>query len=112
MWTVFETLAGDLWVAALNSGPQGLASLSGAKSRIRDVSRNKTPKEPTGRRQDEGMMIALASIHDFTYCTYDLHDRLGDLLRKKVSFTSLEGIRESYSRAFADREDRARTGID
>ncbi len=34
MWTVFETLAGDLWKQAVNASPSGLAALEGDPGRI------------------------------------------------------------------------------
>jgi hypothetical protein len=79
-WTAFETLAGDLWEAALNSHPHGLSDLKG-----KNVQGEKT------------VQIGLLQKYSF-----DVSKQMGTLLKEneKRTFDSLEDIRENYKLAF------------
>ena len=44
VWTAFETLAGDLWEAALNAHPQGLSDLRGIELGNPMISRTPVPR--------------------------------------------------------------------
>jgi hypothetical protein len=129
-WTTFETLSGDLWISSLNAHPHGLSHLDGKPKRIRELAKSlladavkskpqgsaaskegneekgekeekkEEDKTPQAKRQDEGRMIQIQNIHDVTNGTYNLSDKMGELLKDKINFTSLDGIREAYSLAF------------
>jgi hypothetical protein len=45
-WTAFETLAVDLWIAALNARPMGLAELTGSPKRIAKLVNTAEEKRP------------------------------------------------------------------
>lgn len=84
MWTIFETLAGDLWEAAINGHPSGLSGLHGKKIH-------------SSGAQTEEKTIPLSQIERYGY---DLTSNMGTILREKFNFNSLNGIREAYSMAF------------
>jgi hypothetical protein len=77
-WTAFETLAGDLWEAALNSHPHGLSELKGKNA----------PGEKT-------VQIGLLQKYSF-----DISNAMGTLLKETRTFDSLEDIRKNYALAF------------
>jgi hypothetical protein len=111
-WTAFETFAGDLWVAAVNVSPAGLARLDGTENRIE----KKSGGNSSGRSQEANSAnkkgrkaVSLDHLHELTRGTFDLSHRMGDLLRKRCIFTTLEGIRAAYSSAFSEGEKRTRT---
>ncbi len=107
-WTAFETLAGDLWVAALNTSPRRLARLSGDKKRIIRLAKTGTEKAErlqgmleSRRTQDgEGKIVHLSDVQELSKGTYDLSGKMGNLLRNSFKFTTLTGIREAYAVAF------------
>jgi hypothetical protein len=127
-WTAFETLAGDLWVRAVNRFPRLLSRLNGRPVRIDELARRKTSTGATGYmkrmnlRDDGGEAdyfdvddssskgITLGEIHKITRGSCDLSQSMGDLLvsTKKVKFTSLADIREAYSLAFSEKCKKAR----
>ena len=55
-------------------------------------------------KPDPGKMIAIKAIHNATKGSYNLSQSMGDLLRGKMDFTSVQGIREAYSLAFRQRK--------
>jgi hypothetical protein len=73
-WTAFEVLAGDLWIAAVNSRPVSLG-------------------KPAAKRQKVG--IDAIANHKF-----DLREHMGDMLRRKARLKSLNGLQKAYSVAF------------
>jgi hypothetical protein len=77
-WTAFETLAGDLWEAALNSHPHGLSELKGKKA-----------------QGEKTVQIGLLQKYSF-----DVSKAMGALLKEKRPFDRLEDIRENYELAF------------
>jgi hypothetical protein len=82
-WTIFETLAGDLWEAAINGHPSGLSGLHG--------------KKRSSRSQREEKSIPLSQVERFRY---DLTGCMGTILKDKFNFTVLDDIRDAYSAAF------------
>jgi hypothetical protein len=119
-WTAIETLAGDLWEAAVNAQPARLAELTGTEKRIgklvgekagvgdADISHGDEPDLAT-----EGKHVSLRDIGMLTRGSYDLSHKMGTLLKGRFKFTTLRGIREAYSSAFSENEKKARTaGID
>lgn len=83
-WTLFESLSGDLWEAALNAYPK-LASATG-----KDVSTK--------------------TIHKLTLGKFNLNELMGSALREDdaYSFIRLEGIRTAYFDAFLEHGDNIR----
>jgi hypothetical protein len=84
-WTAIEALAGDLWEAALNTEPEILAKLSGAK-----------------QTKEGDKKIDLNYIHKYGY---KLTQVMGTILRDRFRFITLEGIKEAYDAAFSEDED-------
>jgi hypothetical protein len=107
LWTAFETLAGDLWVAALNHHPYGLARLSGTRGRIEKKSAIARSVHESNKTDDP--KVSLREIEIITKGRFDLSLHMGDLLRGNFRFSTLAGIREAYSAAFSETEKRWRT---
>lgn len=101
-WTMFESLAADLWVAVVNAFPDPLATLSGNWKRLR---RNGKKEGDDGDiTEDEGKSISLAKVHKITRGSYDIQYKMGEVLLacNRVKFISLEGIRRAYGMAFSE----------
>jgi hypothetical protein len=81
-WTTFEVLAEEVWQAALNAHPQGLAELTGGRK---------------GAGKDKSVSLWLLQKY-----RYDLSSNMGTVLKDKYSFDRLEGIREAYTDAGID----------
>jgi hypothetical protein len=118
-WAGFETLAGDLWEAALNTHPARLARLTGTSKRIGELAGEKsrgidadTPQEdeldvpPADAR---GILVHMNDIEVLTQGSYNLSGKMGSLLRSRFKFATLKGIRAAYSEAFTKKEKKART---
>lgn len=91
-WATFETMAGDLWEAALNGHPKGLSELKGTK-KPKTTTRGESEQFDTR----DAKPIALEWLHRYGF---DLREKMGTALRSNQRFDSLAGIRESYMRAF------------
>jgi hypothetical protein len=76
VWTALETLIADLWETSLNIHPR-LAELRGVKK----------VTVPLFRIKDHG---------------FNLHGKMGAVLRANFIFSSLQGAREAYQAAFHD----------
>ena len=94
-WTLFETLAGDLWEAALNEHPNCLANLSGRNRFNTESNENVSGKS---KQQEKDELIKLSMIAGNGW---DLRNKMGTILRRRKSFTTLDGIRIAYSEAFS-----------
>jgi hypothetical protein len=93
-WTAFETMAGDLWEAALNIHPAGLSNLDGKATRLRKT--NKPMMQVRGSTSDSKLVpLDLIQMNQF-----DLRQCMGTILRGRFEFGRLEGIREAYASAF------------
>jgi hypothetical protein len=79
-WTAFEAMAADLWEAALNAKPKGLANLSGRK-----------------HEKKEDRRISLSWLQSNNY---NLSRKMGTVLKEQYHFDSLSEIRRAYSDAF------------
>jgi hypothetical protein len=114
LWTSFETLSNDLWVAALNAQPTGLADLTGTPNRIGKLAGDKERCDEVDeleKTQDSRLgrkIVYLDDIQRLTRGGYDIRQKMGTLLRGRFKFTTLRGIREAYSTAFSEREKKAR----
>jgi hypothetical protein len=80
IWTAFEALAEEVWIAALNAQPHSLAELKG----IKKSSSNDDKK---------------IDLHVLQRYGYDLSKNMGTILSKKFSFDKLEDIRRAYAEA-------------
>jgi hypothetical protein len=80
IWTAFEALAEEIWIAALNAHPRGLAELEGMKK-----------KGAADERKIE--------LHFLQRYGYDLSKNMGTILSKRFSFDKLEDIRRAYAEA-------------
>lgn len=96
-WTAFETATSDLWEAALNHCPWGLADLSGAR---------RYKGRPPGRASDSGQKSdKQVRLDDIRNVDWNTRNKMGSILRSKFSFTSLWGIRGAYEAAFYKKSD-------
>jgi hypothetical protein len=102
MWTAFEALAGDLWEAALDAHPAGLAELAGTRNRITKMAKTRLEKSERTKESSEveGQAIRLQDLHKLAQGNYDFSGAMGRLLKGNCKFTTLTGIREAYARAF------------
>ncbi len=102
-WTTFAVLASDLWERAVNVFPQKLATLRGLAGRIE----NRCVRNPTGarvtREKADGKIASLEGLLAASDGTYDLHERMGTLLKARYAFPALHGIWEAYSEAFHEK---------
>jgi hypothetical protein len=94
-WTAFETLAGDLWEAAINGHPSGLAELRGSAGRIWNAisARMKTqdmpivaasrpkPSQGGAKAEAESKQLPLDRAAELSEGTFNLSDKMGSLLR-------------------------------
>lgn len=86
IWTAFECLAGDLWVASLNHATKlGQRILS-------SIPHDDAEKFGLSRRHID---VGLAARYGF-----DLRRSLGTVLRSKFDFSSVDGIEVAYKQAF------------
>jgi hypothetical protein len=83
-WTAFETLAGDLWEAAVNCHPQTLATLDS--------------KSATADAKGEGKSLPMFFLERYHY---DLREKMGTILKEhRCNFQKLDGIIKAYRLAF------------
>ena len=100
-WTAFEAMAADLWEAALNIHPRGLASLNAHHPKIRlrkerDKEYDGDQNEHVPKRGDD-KTILLRKLHDNDY---DIQHKMGSILKYKYSFNTLYSIQQAYIDAF------------
>lgn len=101
-WTAWETLATDLWEAALNYHPVGLAKLVGRKNRISKLAQSKQPEdEDDGAETKREAGPRLPDFDRITKGTYNAEKVMGTLLKREHKFQTLAGIRAAYSTAFS-----------
>ena len=112
-WTAFETLTGDLWEAALNICPTGLAEIvpgvggNRIAKAVEDTRVKNGWTRPANRRQigesrpgGESKKISLDAIKTASDGKYDLSCRMGTLLRETYDFHARGIARAAYSSAF------------
>jgi hypothetical protein len=92
MWTIFESLAGDLWETAVNHMPAGLAELQGKRRYKRKGKPVATDDSPKGERT-----VHLRTIREYGW---DTRGHMGSILKDRFSFTRLQGIKDAYQAAF------------
>lgn len=94
-WTIFETVAEDLWVTAVNKHPARLSRLRGhPRSKYGKPRQTEQPK-----RDDQSVSLSANDLEEYRF---DVSEHMGDILlrNKRVSFRAISGIREAYHRAF------------
>ncbi len=86
VWTAFECLAADMWVAALNERlfPFGADALSA-------VSPSDAEHGISGKHVSVGLLRKYG---------FDLRDKMGNALRSKFDFTGVSDVKKAYSAAF------------
>ena len=105
-WTAFEAMAADLWEAALNIHPQGLASLNAPlrhhhkikPRKERDREYDSDQNDNVQKRGDD-KTIFLRKLHDNNY---DIQHKMGSILKYKYSFNTLWNVRKAYLDAFGE----------
>jgi hypothetical protein len=86
-WTAFETLSGDLWEGALNTRPDEIAKLAGARS-------------AGAKDGDSQKSIDLNRLAEHGF---NVSNVMGTLLRGRFNFQVLDDIRYAYNCAFGKR---------
>jgi hypothetical protein len=102
MWTVFETLAGDLWETAINEKPNQLAQLSGQTRRLKKGKQPPLDSSVPSSERREGKSVKLDSLQ---YYNWNLAGKMGTVLKTRCDFARLEGIRNAYAEAFSKKAD-------
>ena len=99
-WTIFETLAGDIWEFAINENPNLLAQLSGKANRLR---KSRKPinfdRNSDATESNKTVRLSMLQLHQ-----WDLSRKMGSVLKNRFEFARLEGIREAYASAFSEKE--------
>jgi len=101
-WTAFETLAADMWVAAVNCHPKILAGLGGSPQAWQNSnSRDDEHDDPDGeqkqpKREDKKISLGLLQGK-----MDQLTGSFGTLLKGRYSFQTLPVIRKAYGLAFS-----------
>jgi hypothetical protein len=95
-WTAFETLAADLWKAALNIHPTVLAALTGRWHKPSKM-------DPDQLIEDDSEQIESKTVklNDLQMHNYDVSKIMGNIHRNRFKWGVLEGIRTAYSSAFS-----------
>ncbi|HEX5424631.1 MAG TPA: hypothetical protein VFW94_13875 [Candidatus Acidoferrales bacterium] len=83
-WTAFEVLASDLWVAAVNLQPNPLAV------RFSQSLQDKA----------QGKSVTVSSLAAYGDHDFNLSNLMGEVLRDKADFASLQTTRAAYERTF------------
>ncbi len=109
-WTAIETLTGDLWEAAVNAHPHGLAKLRGdwPKGKEKGQPEGKGPlpplvnTTPLGKVSEE-KSIRLAALEDYDF---NVSSVMGTLLRdSRYDFQNLKDIKRAYVQAFFENQE-------
>jgi hypothetical protein len=82
-WGIFESVARDSWIAAVNSRPTLLAQEALAKNTRAGI--------------DDPLRNKQVSVSILARYGYDLLRKMGVLLAPKFDFTSISGIREAFA---------------
>ncbi len=97
-WTIFEVLAGDLWVEVLDSNPEVLGKSAAEYDRreagdaesVISGNKNKKNDPDVKGRTIQVPLDALVS------CNWNLANRLGTYCKEKFNFQTFEKIKEAY----------------
>lgn len=101
-WTAFETLAGDLWEAALNVHPRGLAALKGKRPKKTKVEKPQQPPDAAveSKKERGKKYVPLSRL---TEHRYDVATKMGSVLKGRYEFSKLDSLRDAYWEAFESR---------
>jgi len=94
-WSNFESLASEVWEAAINAHAPTLAYLQG-----KTASRFSLDSAQKARATDQSKTVKLDDLEKYGYT---INDKMGTIHVEsgKVNFNSLSGIREAYAQAFS-----------
>jgi hypothetical protein len=98
-WTAFETMAADLWEAALNEHPEKLAELSGETQGFKRGEKQERPQPKQVQEKGGGKTVYLEALRENNY---DVEKKMGTILRHRFAFGSLFGARMAYGAAFGE----------
>jgi hypothetical protein len=98
-WTAFETMAADLWEAALNEHPEKLAELSGETQGFKRGEKQERSQPKQVQEKGGGKTVYLEAL---TENNYDVEKKMGTILRHRFGFSSLFGARMAYGAAFGE----------
>jgi hypothetical protein len=113
-WTAFETLAGDMWEAAVNCHWQILSALQGAPQKWQNSNSSddrgdeqESPEGQGGKAAEKGLPLGVLQNGP------GLFDKLGTLLRKqrRYTFQTLPVIRKAYGQAFSQEFEQVRDAL-
>jgi hypothetical protein len=100
IWTAFETMAGDLWEAALNVHPSGLAELKGKRKRLLKDSDDTDAPAADNQDDTDAANIKSVPLNEILRHQFKIEDKMGSVLRTRRRFDHLAGIKEAYALAF------------
>ena len=106
-WTAFETMASDLWVAALNAHPVKLAALSGTWHKPEKFEADELTEDEEDQKQDKTV-----KLQDLQMNGYDLSKKMGSVHKYRFKWGVLEGIRRAYGAAFSNHYDEIKSAIE
>jgi hypothetical protein len=95
-WTIFEVLAGDLWVAALDSNPVCLGRSAAEFDRMEAGESDEVvsgSKKRKGHAEVKSISVPLPALVE---CGWNLSDRLGTYCKQKFNFQKFDKIKEAY----------------
>ena len=90
IWAALETVAKDLWIAAVNASPSKLGQEAFRTLEDNDLDNSLTRKQ---------VSVGLLARHGF-----DLRTKLGVVLEHRFDFTSVSGIEKAYCTLFGRTE--------
>lgn len=105
-WTAVESVAGDLWEAAVNIHPRSLSLLNGTYNRIRKLSLDFDPPIADEEAIPGRKALKQINLEAIQGAGFDLTRHMGTLHRNstRCRFDRLDGIRRCYSLAFPDKD--------
>src|SRR5262249_49795084 len=86
--------------------PTRIAKQAGTRTEKTERQEARSEASPSG--EGKGKEISLNDLHRLSRGTFNLSDKMGELLKPRYKFTTLTGIRDAYSAAFNPENDRTR----
>jgi hypothetical protein len=112
VWTAFETLAVDLWVASLNAMPTlAAAVVTSLEVQERGKTDGKKHEEARGADDEDDeepseyfdvKNVPFWKLWKISEHTFDLSNSMGTLLKPRFRFGRMAGISKAYTAAFGD----------
>jgi hypothetical protein len=99
-WTAFETMASDLWAAALNIHPVGLAELKGRRKRLLTDDEASSAEVDAANGDVDKDNIKTVPLSEILRHEFKIEHAMGNVLRTRRRFDHLAGIKEAYALAF------------